>query len=48
MALIADGEDHDAGDGGYYLMGSIMVKPGCKLYMFYDAKYSGDRYELIS
>ena len=39
----ADHQDGDAGWGSYYPMGSIMVKPGCTLYMFRGEQFSGQR-----
>ena len=41
--LRRDHEDADAGWGYYYPWGSIMVKPGCTLYMFRGEEFSGDR-----
>jgi len=35
-----DGDYNDAGSGHFYPMGSILIKPGCTLYMF-DGAYSG-------
>ena len=37
----ADHEDGDAGWGSYFPWGSIMVKPGCTLYMFKGEEFSG-------
>ena len=31
---ILDGETNNAGNGNSYPMGSILVKPGCSLYIF--------------
>ena len=39
----ADHMDEDAGYGSYFPWGSIMVKPGCTIYMFRDEEYSGSR-----
>ena len=39
----ADHMDEDAGWGSYFPWGSIMVKPGCTLYMFRDQEFSGSR-----
>jgi len=36
-----DGENHDASDGNYLPMGSMFVKPGCDLYMFWDYNFEG-------
>ena len=36
-----DGENHDASDGKYLPMGSMFVKPGCDLYMFWDYNFEG-------
>ena len=38
-----DNHDFDAGDGNMIPMGSIFVKPGCFLYMFYNEEFGGDR-----
>ena len=38
---IPHGIDLDAGNGYHYPMGSIMVKPGCTLYVFHDHNYGG-------
>ena len=40
-----DHTDHDAGDGNYSPMGSIMVLPGCTAYLFKDYDYEGKRFE---
>ena len=40
-----DHTDHDAGDGNYSPMGSIMVLPGCTAYLFKDYDYKGKRFE---
>jgi len=37
-----NGGDGDAGTGCYYKFGSVFVKPGCTLYMFKNAGYSGE------
>merc|ERR1719348_2548982 len=37
-----DGLDADAGEGYFYPMGSIFVKPGCTLYMYKEHVYSGE------
>jgi len=37
-----DEYDHDAGEGLYYPMGSIFVKPGCTIYMYKEPGYSGE------
>ena len=42
----ADHVDEDAGWGNYFPWGSIMVKPGCTLYMFKGEEFSGSRWEL--
>ena len=44
---VPDGANEDAGDGYHYPMGSIMVKPGCTLYVFHDTNYGGkyDKYD---
>ena len=39
----ADHEDGDAGAGSFFSWGSIMVKPGCTLYMFKGEEFSGER-----
>ena len=46
-ADIPHGLDMDAGNGRQYPMGSIMVKPGCTLYVFHDNNFGGkyDRYD---
>ena len=38
-----DNYDYDAGYGNMIPMGSIFVKPGCTLYMFYNEEFGGDR-----
>ena len=38
-----DNYDYDAGEGSMIPMGSIFVKPGCTLYMFYNEDFGGDR-----
>ena len=38
-----DHTDHDAGDGNYSPMGSIMVLPGCTAYLFKEHNYEGER-----
>ena len=40
--LLPDDYDRDAGEGYHYDMGSIFVKPGCKLYMWNSGGYTGD------
>ena len=44
---IPDGADYEAGDNMQYPMGSILVKPGCTLYVFHGHNYGGsaDVYE---
>ena len=46
-ADIPHGMDLDAGKDRHYPMGSIMVKPGCTLYVFHDNNFGGsyDKYE---
>ena len=46
-ADIPHGMDLDAGKDKHYPMGSIMVKPGCTLYVFHDNNFGGnyDKYE---
>ena len=44
---VPHGQDTTAPDGRQYPFGSIMVKPGCKFYVFHDHNYGGgyDIYE---
>ena len=44
---VVDGQDATATEGHLYGMGSIMVKPGCTLYVFHDNNFGGnyDKYE---
>ena len=39
---IMDGESKNAGNGNSYPMGSILVKPGCSLYLF-KGNFGGSR-----
>ena len=41
FADIPDGDDENAPDKYQYPMGSILVKPGCTLYVFHDHNYGG-------
>ena len=40
---VSDHKDATQDDTHLYPMGSIMVKPGCTLYLYRDPNYSGER-----
>lgn len=44
---LGDKDDYDAGPNRLFPMGSVMVKPGCTLYVFHENNYAGsyDRYD---
>ena len=45
---IADMDQDSADSDQYVPMGSIFVKPGCSLYMFYKENFTGNKYRIMN